>query len=221
MDIKQIFKEKNPFEGVIFQLEEDYPSSFDMEEFEKLTSFNKRIKYCEEHLKRISSGSSRIVYQIDNKKVLKLSKNKKGLAQTEVEVEYSGYYDISDIVAQVFNYDTNYLWIEMELARKLRPVDFKRITGFNWKDYQNAIHNHGINSGNARGNKQDVDKSTVEDMWEDEFVYSMFDFIGSYGVPTGDLTRLSSYGIVSRDGEDMVVLIDYGLTHDVYGSYYS
>ena len=47
-------------------MKEDYPASFSMEEFKKLTSFAKRIAYCEEHLQRISSGSSRIVYKIDD-----------------------------------------------------------------------------------------------------------------------------------------------------------
>jgi asparagine synthase (glutamine-hydrolysing) len=41
-----------------------------------------------------------------------------------------------------------------------------------------------------------------------------------FGVPVGDLRRLSSYGLVNRDGQDKIVLIDYGLTHDVYTSYY-
>jgi mRNA-degrading endonuclease RelE of RelBE toxin-antitoxin system len=63
---------------------EDYPTSWSIEEFKKLNSFNARIKYCNQHLTRISSGSSRVVYKIDDEKVLKLAKNKKGLAQNEV-----------------------------------------------------------------------------------------------------------------------------------------
>jgi len=103
-------------------LNEDYPSSFDMEEFKKLTSFAARIRYCEEHLQRISSGSSRIVYKIDDEKVLKLAKNKKGLAQNEIEVMYGQSYDLESTVAHVFEHDENYLWVEMELARKVRKI---------------------------------------------------------------------------------------------------
>lgn len=69
-------------------LEEDYPTNFDLDEFSKLTSFNKRIQYCKERLKRISSGSSRIVYMVDDTKVLKIAKNQKGLAQIEVEADW-------------------------------------------------------------------------------------------------------------------------------------
>ena len=64
-------------------MDEAYPTSFNIEEFKQLKSFNQRIQYCEQHLQRISSGSSRIVYKIDDEKVLKLAKNKKGLAQNE------------------------------------------------------------------------------------------------------------------------------------------
>jgi hypothetical protein len=118
---------------------EDYPSSWDIEEFKNLKSFNARVKYCNEHLSRISSGSSRIVYKIDDEKVLKLAKNKKGLAQNEVEIEYSNYYDISDIVAKVFESDENNLWVEMELAKKVTPNIFKNVVGISFEDYATGM----------------------------------------------------------------------------------
>lgn len=58
-----------------------YPETFNMEEFKSISRFASRIKYCETHLQRISSGSGRIVYKIDDEKVLKLAKNPKGVAQ--------------------------------------------------------------------------------------------------------------------------------------------
>ena len=69
-------------------ISEEYPESWNIEDFKKLTSFNARVKYCEEKLRRISSGSSRIVYKIDDQKVLKLAKNKKGIAQNNQEITW-------------------------------------------------------------------------------------------------------------------------------------
>ena len=66
---------------------EDYPTQFDMNLFKSLKTFKERIEYCEANLKKIGSGSSRIVYQVDNNKVLKLAKNKKGIAQNETEID--------------------------------------------------------------------------------------------------------------------------------------
>jgi hypothetical protein len=203
-------------------IDEDYPQSWDIEEFKKLKSFNARIKYCNQHLTRISSGSSRVVYKIDDEKVLKLAKNKKGLAQNEVEIEYGGYNDLSDIVAKVFESDENNLWVEMELARRVKASDFKRIVGYDFELIEQAIQNYGVDSGNTKARvKYKIDPEIWDDMWENEFMYAIFGYIGNYGVPVGDLRRLSSYGLVNRNGEDKIVLIDYGLTHDVYDSYYS
>lgn len=219
--IKKRLSESLAYEMIESMLGEDYPSSFNMDEFKSLPSFNARIKYCETHLQRISSGSSRIVYKIDDEKVLKLAKNQKGLAQNEVEAECSQYGDISTIVARVFDVDPNNMWIEMELARKLKKSDFKVITGFKWDDYVKVIHNYGMDASGRRGFKYDVDKKVAEQMWEDEFTYEMLSFIGNYGIPAGDLVRTSSYGVVQREYGDAVVMIDYGLTTDVYDSYYS
>jgi hypothetical protein len=204
-------------------IDEDYPTSFNIEEFKTLKSFNARIKYCEEHLKRISSGSSRIVYMIDNEKVLKLAKNKKGIAQNEVEISYGGDYTLDGIVAEVYESDENALWLEMQLAKKITPISFKQITGWDFNDYSKIVHNYGIESGNAGkyASKLSVPDELTEKAWEDEFTRGIFDYIGNYGVPAGDLTRLSTYGIVSENGTDSVVIIDYGLTHDVYKSFYS
>lgn len=204
-----------------YSLLEDYPTSFDMEYFKTLNSFSDRIRYCEQNLQRISSGSSRIVYKIDDEKVLKLAKNKKGLAQNETEALYSSYKDLDYVLARVYDYNEDYLWIEMQLARKITPSDFKRITGFSFEDFAIAVHNYGIDSGNGFGFKKEIDKSLLESMWEDEFVFEIFQYIGNYGVPSGDLTKKSSYGIVKEDGDERVIIIDYGLTSDVYGSYYN
>lgn len=211
--------------GVIKKdLGEDYPSNWNAEEFKNLKSFNKRVEYSNNNLQRISSGSSRIVYKIDDTKVLKLAKNKKGLAQNELEIEFSRYGDLSDIVAQVFDYAEDNTWLEMELAYKMSPGIFKKITGFNWDEYINAMtkHYYVVNPQHARffTHNDEVNKEVEEKMWEDEFIYQMLSLMGNYGVPVGDLTKTSSYGVVKRNGADAIVLIDYGINQDIYKAHY-
>lgn len=203
-------------------IDEDYPTNWNVEEFKQLTSFNARIKYCEANLRRISSGSSRIVYQIDNEKVLKLAKNQKGLAQNEVEIEYSKEGMLTDVVATIFNYDEKNLWVEMELARKLSVKAFQNITGIPFELFAQAVHNYGQDANGGRNSfRYTIEPEVLEELWENEFVYDIFQLIGNYGVPASDLARMNSYGIVKRGGDDIVILIDYGLTSDVYDSYYS
>lgn len=201
-------------------IQEDYPSSFNMEEFKLLTSFRKRIAYCEKHLKRISSGSSRIVYQIDNEKVLKLAKNKKGLAQNEVEHTYSNDPYISDIFAEVLDADTdNFLWIEMELARKVTKPLFKSIVGIPFDEYTKVLQYYDSTANPQKYKHYSIpEPDNMEDHWEDEFFRGMFDYLGNFNVPVGDLMKLSSYGIV-RNNE--IVLIDYGFDDGVAKEFYS
>lgn len=220
-------------------IDEDYPSSFDMEYFKSLTSFNKRIKYCNEHLKRIGGGSSRIAYKIDNEKVLKLARNKKGLAQNEIEVEqgYDNY--ISDIVTNVFDFDEKYLWIEAEFAKKVTPQLFKKYAGIDFDIYKLFIYDfYNRNTDNYeyksirsyyKYNKKIEDDSLInekieqikEHMWENnEFTYEILTYIGSYDVLIGDLQKIDSYGIVKRNGGYTLVVVDYGLSPDLFKRLY-
>ena len=93
-----------------------YPTSFDIQQFKQIRSFAEKIRYCDSRLIKLGSGSGRIVYQIDDEKVLKLAKNAKGIAQNAVEAE--GYIQNYSIAARVFETDDNDSFVEMELARK-------------------------------------------------------------------------------------------------------
>jgi hypothetical protein len=106
-----------------------YPASFNFDEFRQLRTFAERVKYCEQHLKRLSSGSSRIVYIVDDEKVLKLAKNKKGIAQNEVEIRL-GTEPYYTCFANVYEYDENALWVEMEYCQKAKKVILNQFTEF-------------------------------------------------------------------------------------------
>jgi hypothetical protein len=200
-------------------IEEEYPMSWNVEEFKKLNSFNSRVKYCETHLKRISSGSSRIVYMIDNTKVLKLAKNKKGIAQNDVEIGFSNDYMWDGLIAEIFNHDEDGLWVEMELARKVSPKSFQNIVGVSFDNYCDAIRYQDDELNQRKGMRRSK-PDNMDEMWENDFVSSIFDLIGGYDLTIGDLCKLSTYGVVSKEGEDSIVMIDYGLTSEVYNSYY-
>lgn len=71
------------------------------------------------------------------------------------------------------------------------------------------------------------EKEKYESIFEqDWFEYSLFDdiykYLCDYGLEAiGDLTRISSWGVVTDDdGEERLVLIDYGLTDDIFDNYY-
>ena len=89
-----------------------YPSTFNIEEFMSLSSFAKRVEYCNKRLKFLGQGSSRRVYMIDNEKCLKLARNKKGIAQNEAEND--GYLQQLNLCPKIYKSDHKGLWIEAQ-----------------------------------------------------------------------------------------------------------
>jgi hypothetical protein len=218
--IMKIIINENQFNAIIDEMA--YPSSWNIETFKQITSFNKRVEYCNQHLTRLGSGSARIVYQIDDDKVLKLAKNKKGIAQNEVE--YDPYLSSSfDIFAKVFDADDeNFTWIEMELARPVKIADFKKYVGYSFNDICMVIKQahydaHGRNKYGPSTN-YDLYAEMVEN---NEWVSQLEEYIHNYNVPQGDLLRKSTYGIVKRNGQEELVIIDYGLDDNVFNNYYA
>ncbi len=201
------------------ELSEDYPSHFDMEHFKSLKTFAQRIQYCDANLKRIGGGSSRIVFKIDDEKVLKLAKNDKGIAQNETEIQWGNDSYFGSVLARTFDSDDNALWVEMELARKINNSTFKKLTGFDINDVNIYLKIFEAES-NGRRAWWSIDPELKAKMIEDEFITHILEFSQSADIEVGDFGRASSYGVVKRDGHEVLVITDYGLTKDVYQTHY-
>jgi predicted nuclease with TOPRIM domain len=115
-------KRFNEFEKEVSLTESvNYPPGFDIKELKNIRSFAGRIKYINQHLKKIGVGSARIVYQIDNDTVLKLAKNKKGIAQNDVEGDWGLHQMYPDILPELIDKDEDDdLWIIKKFAKKSR-----------------------------------------------------------------------------------------------------
>jgi mRNA-degrading endonuclease RelE of RelBE toxin-antitoxin system len=212
---------RDAYQQVAEDITEAYPSNFSMEEFNAIKSYRGKMKYASERLKRLGAGSSRVVYQIDDKKVLKLAKNEKGLAQNNVETD--GYLAQQDITANTFNYDEQHdrpYWVEMELAIPLnrQKKRFKELTGFSHEDIYKLLNHIGKHykwpeNDNLTGHN---------DLSENEFLNSIYEIAMTMDMPLpGDFAQTSSWGEVKRDGKSVPVLIDFGFTNDVRAHYYA
>ena len=204
------------------ELDEEYPVSFDMEMFKSLGSHAGRNRYAAEHLQKLAQGSSRIVYKIDDEKVLKLAKNDKGIAQNGTEISWGNDSYFGSVLAKVFDSDDRDLWVEMELARKINKSEFKKLTGFDIYDVGMYLR---IADERNKGRKPgfSMDPELYAKIDEDEFIREVFDFSQSADIEVGDFGQVSSYGIVKRDGHrglGTLVITDYGLTRDVYSTHY-
>jgi GNAT superfamily N-acetyltransferase len=209
-----------PKETKQMDIEEEYPINWNIDEFKNLKSFNQRIQYCEKNLQRISSGSGRVVYKIDDTKVLKLAKNQKGVAQNNTEIGFSDDYMWDGMIAEIFNYDENGLWVEMELARKVTPKIWDSIIGIPIEELHKSARFVDQQKNPRKYQYHFTRPQRMDEVYDNEFTSNILDLIGNYDIGPGDFGRLSTYGLVKRNGQDNIVIIDYGLTNDVYDSYY-
>lgn len=201
-------------------LDEGYPGGWNIDTFRTLRSFAQRVNYCHQHLQRISSGSSRIVYKIDEEKVLKLAKNRKGIEQNETEYQWrnDGFYHY--ILGNVIDGDENGTWIEMELAQKISPSTFKKfMDGVSFNTYSWYIRLF-IGNRTKEWFLRHMSEEEYEILNESEFVNKVINFIRDGDYPDGDYCRLSSYGVVNREGVPTLVLVDYGITSDALKNLY-
>ena len=194
---------------------------FDLNVMDSLRSYNKRVQYCRANLGReIGKGSSRIVFQLDDEKILKLAFNEKGKAQNCEEERAYG----NDIFPKVFGSAEDDSWLISEFVLPANSADFKHCFGMSFNEFKDFI----IACGKYRFGKQF--RYYRPNLTEDEYVelvennqdlYDFDDYIGNYGdIVCGDMMRIKNYGLANRDGEAHIVLLDSGFTDYVWDNYY-
>ena len=203
-----------------------YPATFDMSVFKSLNSFQSRIEYCASRLKRLGAGSSRIVYQIDDEKCLKLAKNQKGVAQNLAEIEFGTSYDSNyfDITPKIFDYSEGGEFVEMELCMPADSALFKQKYGVPIEALFEMIDEEMSNWQRIYYFQYYDFENTVHKVWQGtygdetmQFFNSVREFVASGPCHYGDLKRIQNWGI-NNHGEFR--LIDFGGTKDVMSRYY-
>jgi len=107
----------------------------------------------------------------------------------------------------------------MELARKVKKSDFKTLEGINFDSFGYYLKNFEFEN-NGRRAVFGIDPKDKEILDENDFTQTICSFMSDSDSPSGDFMRLNSYGIVNRNGEDIIVIIDFGLTNSIYDEYY-
>jgi len=181
-----------------------------LENLENLENYSSRKEYAEKNLKHLSSGSSRIVYLTPDDTIIKLAKNEKGIAQNKAECNPKMK---SKFLNKVIGHAKDYSWMRTEYLEKITAKEFEKMTGLNFDDFSEAI-SYGLK--NVSGNT-DREKPENFAKVEKSEIYKELKKIGDeFELMPGDLGRISSWG--TREGRP--ILIDAGLTKDVYAKYY-
>ena len=194
--------------------------NFNIDHFKTLNTFQKRKNYCDENLVRINSGSSRIVYKLKDNVCLKLAKNKRGYIQNDNENEDWLQKCYGDILSKLYEADSgdNCVWLISELAKKTTEKRFEELIGISFELYVHYISHvyysnrpHLDRTRNLeRMHKSFLDKEDIKNEEKYYFAERVHGLIQDADIAVGDLARIASYGEVIRDGESMIVIVDYG-----------
>lgn len=211
----------------VSELNEAAMPNFDLSQLSQIKTFAGRLKYCKQMLgPTFGSGSSRVIFEIDDNRVLKLAKNQKGIAQNEFEEETSRY---SDCVVKVIEHSADNTWLVEENCVPAKEEDFEHIVGvpfdtycdllinqFNQYTYpDHRLHLHTVTDAEAN--------EITERLYDEDdygFVPQVLRLMCDYQLPYGDMTRISSYGMVKRNGTPQMVVIDSGYNYEISKKYY-
>lgn len=177
---------------------------------EKLETYSARKEYAKRNFERLSSGSSRIVFLTDGGSVIKLASNDRGIAQNKAE---SHPKKESKYLNPIISHAKNYSWLQTHYLEKITVKEFQELTDLDFEDFGEAIRyalkNVADNSGMIKPKHfEEVSKSDI---------FKELKEIGKLQkLMPGDLARISSYGVKDKHP----VLIDSGLTSDIFESFY-
>jgi hypothetical protein len=181
-----------------------------LENIDSLESFSVKKEYVEKCLKQISSGSSRIVFEIPDSSVLKLAFNEKGLAQNKAE---SSIKEKSKYINPVTKASSNYSWIITPLAKKITEKEFADIIGVSFKDFGECIkYEMRELSTKERKKPENFEEVSEKDIFKEVSKIAL-----KHKLMPGDIARISSWKV--RD--EQPVLVDLGLTQEIYKKFYA
>jgi hypothetical protein len=188
-------------------------------------TFKSRLQYALQRARRLATGSSRTAFIInDNGRptVLKIAKNRKGLAQNQAEADIldDGYIGKLGIVIPLIDYDkTNRepVWIQTELAnftsepelcKMMKCKNLSQLIGYTnyliggvnghmWKTAPTVLANSGFS-------EQDIETFK-------EYASELGNLVSSSGVLIADFQQPNNWGIY----KGKPVVIDVGFTDSV------
>lgn len=194
---------------------------FKLSEFKKLDEPFKMIAYVHDVLKQLGEGTSRVTYLLSSSKVLKIARpneEEKGRAQNQTELDVFTSPRTKPIVARIFDYDPGFSWLISELVRPIDENEFKQRFGLKIEtvfEFVYEIHDSKTTADEYLKSKPRIAKLFTTQARS--FIDNCVSLMRENGLSVGDLNIADHWG---KTAANRIVLLDYGLTHDVYRTHY-
>lgn len=217
------------------------PVNWDETELSHDKTFKSRLKYALQHAKKIGSGSSRIALVVPDSghdTVLKIAKNKKGIAQNKAEVDVLAdpYVQSLGITIPLIDYDQSNptpIWLQTARAEKVKLRELEQL--LQCKPAEQLRHrkvNSGLDYVTAKlkiMNGESVhilmkEQNIEEDLKKggnnvaafNAYVEKIHDLIEHTNIERFDLNMAENWGKY----DDKPVIIDAGLNQHVWSNFY-
>lgn len=171
-----------------------------LKELSEIKDFDERVEFAKEQdWELLGEGSARIVFQMDEKRIIKVALGDAGLAQniTEADPEKQKF----SITNPVFCFDPKGAWIISSMNETITIQEFKKLTNMSFESFGNALKykfNHSDDRNPPKG---------YEDIENNPVFKETAQLILNEDMLEGDVAKISSWGRI----DNKVVLRDEGL----------
>ena len=195
------------------------------------TSYKQRVNYCKKMLgSPIGSGSSRLVFQLDDETCLKLAKNEKGVAQNMEEISVARDNFVS-FIPKIYNGsdEENGLWIVTQCVVPAKVEDFQKVLNMDFGDVANftMAMDGSFNYRMPQFHRNSCDRfiRNVYIKYEDndeavELLNAIHELKCSYSQQVSDLSRIQNWGLAQENGQPCMVMLDAALTEEIWMRHY-
>jgi hypothetical protein len=179
-----------------------------LKEMSDLKDFDDRVALAKKHYKQLGIGSSRTIFQMDKKMVLKVAHNDKGIAQNQAEMSPKMQRPCTNHVLVA---DAKGKWIIIRFTETVSKESFKKMTGLGFDSFMNALF-YKFNNDSDKWSRP----KNYEEIKKHPLFKCMVELTADCDLQIGDIDKPSSWG--ELDGRP--VLRDYGLTREVWDKFY-
>lgn len=178
---------------------------------ENLNTLDELLSFAKSNYPILGIGTSRAVFNINDKYALKIAKSEKGLAQNKTEARLSNK---SPLLAKIIKTHPKNFWILMEIAENATEEDFKRISKIDIDD----LFEYLLIKTTEKEPTLPPDLQRLDNM---QLPKELLDFALKYNLAINDLYDIENWGIVKRNNTPTLVIVDFGVDLSTWYEYYS